>query len=224
MIALKATIAAINVGMPAELAHGGKFVQSGIVKRPVTGAVLATEHGLPGDGQADLVNHGGPDKAVCVYGTDHFPYWEQLLGHSLTYGAFGENISLSGWNESDWCIGDKIRFGGALMQVSQPRQPCFKLAALYDVPELADWVAKTGFTGFYLRVLEAGAFSAGDEAIIVERHSAAITIAEANRVMHIDKSDAAGMRRLLAVAELSDSWQNTLNKRLLKLEGGNETA
>ncbi|MWC28223.1 MOSC domain-containing protein [Paenibacillus sp. MMS18-CY102] len=220
MIALKSTIASVNVGMPAELAHGGKFVQSGIVKRPVAGAIHVSEQGLPGDGQADLVNHGGPDKAVCVYGTDHYPYWEERLGRSLSFGAFGENISLASWTEPDWCIGDKVRIGNALLQVSQPRQPCFKLAALYGAPDLADWVSKTGFTGFYLRVLEPGTFSSGDEAIVVERHPAAITIAEANRVMHIDKSDVAGMNRLLAVAELSASWQETITKRISKLNAG----
>ncbi|WP_127531549.1 MOSC domain-containing protein [Paenibacillus kobensis] len=217
------TIISVNVGMPASLNHGEKVVQSGIRKQPVPGSIAITAGGLPGDGQADLINHGGPDKAVCVYGYDHYPYWEERLGLSLEVGSFGENFSLSGWDEMDWCIGDQVRIGTALLQVSQPRQPCFKLGARHGVPELGEWVAETGYTGFYLRVLNDGVVQAGDEAVIVDRHAASITIAEANRVMHHDKSDTDGIRKLLAVEELAGSWQKTLQARLARLTGASVT-
>ncbi|PWW00731.1 MOSC domain-containing protein YiiM [Paenibacillus cellulosilyticus] len=210
-------VASINVGMPDVLKHGNKEVQSGIRKEPVTGNIPLTASGLPGDGQADLKNHGGSDKAVCAYSADHFPYWEQRLGFAVTAGAFGENFTLSGWSESEWCIGDQVRVGSALLQVTQPRQPCYKLGARHETPELAAWVTETGYTGFYMRVLEDGEAASGDEAIIVERDQAGITIAEANRVMHHDKTDAVGIRRLLAVPALSDSWRETLTERLNRI-------
>lgn len=216
-------LAAVNVGMPKKLAHGGKFVDSGIVKAPIEGTVIVSANGLLGDAQADLVNHGGPDKAVCVYSTDHFPYWEERLGRELQFGAFGENFSLAGWNESDWCIGDKVQIGSALLQISQPRQPCFKLAARYETPELADWVATTGLTGFYFRVLRDGEVRAGDEAAVVEKDAAGITIREANRIMHVDKADVEGIEKLLSVEALSASWHKQLSGRLARLTAADES-
>ncbi|MNF93604.1 6-N-hydroxylaminopurine resistance protein [compost metagenome] len=112
-----------------------------------------------------------------------------------------------------------MRIGTVLLQVSQPRQPCFKLGARHGVPELGEWVAATGYTGFYLRVLNEGVIHAGDEARIVDRHAASVTIAEANRVMHHDKADTDGIRRLLAVEELAASWHKTLQARLGRLTG-----
>lgn len=212
-----ATVISVNVGMPASLDHGGKAVLSGIRKQPVQGGITVAAGGLPGDGQADPVHHGGPDKAVCAYSFNHYPYWEKRLGRPLEAGAFGENLTLSGWNEADWRIGDQVRIGTALLQVSQPRQPCYKLGARHGVPELTQWVASTGYTGFYLRVLKEGVVQAGDEAVVVERHAASITIAEANRVMHRDKADADGIRRLLAVDELAGSWREMLQARLARL-------
>ncbi|GFN32329.1 MOSC domain-containing protein [Paenibacillus xylaniclasticus] len=217
-----ATIISVNVGLPASLKHGEKVVVSGIRKQSVQDRIKVSFDGLPGDGQADLVNHGGPDKAVCVYSFDHYPYWEERLGRQLEAGSFGENFTLSGRDEEDWCIGDKVRIGTALLQVSQPRQPCFKLGARHGVPELGEWVTATGYTGFYFRVLIEGEVKAGDKAVIEERHDAAITIAEANLVMHHNKSDLAGIRKLLAVDELSASWRKTLQARLDRLTGESE--
>lgn len=211
-------LASINVGVPSVLKHGNKEVQSGIRKAPVAGAIRLSVNGLPGDGQADLKHHGGSDKAICAYSSDHFPYWEQRLGFSFAAGAFGENFTLTDWTESDWCIGDQVRVGTALLQVTQPRQPCYKLGARHETPELTAWVTETGYTGFYLRVLEEGEASAGDAVVMAERDLAGITIAEANRVMHHDKSDAEGIQRLLAVPALSDSWRETLSERLNRIQ------
>ena len=203
-------VLSINVGLPNVLKHGNKEVQSGIRKSPVAGSIQVTQNGLPGDGQADLKNHGGSDKAICVYSADHFPYWEQRLGFQFNAGAFGENFTLSGSSELEWCIGDQVRVGTALLQVTQPRQPCYKLGARHEKPELTAWVTQTGYTGFYLRVLEEGEVTAGEPVVVVERDPAGITIAEANRIMHHDKTDAEGIQRLLAVPALSDSWRETL--------------
>jgi len=209
-----ASLVSLNVGLPAPLAYRDKHVQSGFRKSPVGGALWLANTGLAGDGQADLKNHGGPEKAVCVYPLEHHPYWEERLDRRLGSAAFGENFSTEGFTESVVCIGDVYGVGTAVVQVSQPRQPCFKLAARHGVKELALWVQETGLTGFYFRVLEEGEVAAGDEIALLERTASEASVAEANRVMHLDKHDVAGIERLLAVPELSANWRRTFEKRL----------
>ena len=214
-----ARLASLNVGKPRPLGYRGKHVPSGFRKSPVLGPVRLGKTNLEGDAQADLKNHGGPEKAVCVYPLEHYPYWEGRLGRALEPGAFGENFSAEGLLEAKVCVGDVFRVGGgsrgALVQVSQPRQPCFKLAARHGVKELALWVQQTGFTGFYFRVLEEGEVAAGDGIVLVDRPAPAATLADANRLMHRDKDDLAAVRRLLAVPELSANWRRNFEKRLL---------
>lgn len=214
MTPANASLVSLNVGLPAPLAYRRKHVQSGFRKSPIGGALWLSNTGLAGDGQADLKNHGGPEKAVCVYPLEHHPYWEERLDRRLGPAAFGENFSTDGFTESVVCVGDVYGVGTAVVQVSQPRQPCFKLAARHGVKELALWVQATGLTGFYFRVLEEGEVTAGDEIALLERPAPEASVAEANRVMHLDKHDVAGIERLLAVAELSASWRRTFEKRL----------
>ncbi len=216
-----ASLRSLNVGLPAPLAYRGKEVQTGFVKRPIQGEIHLYHTGLAGDGQADLKVHGGPEKAVCVYPSEHYPYWEERLGHGLPTAAFGENFSMEGMTESGVCVGDVFQVGdrGTMVQVSQPRQPCYKLAARHGEKRLALWVQQTGLTGFYFRVLEEGEVAAGDAVRLVERPAPAATVAEANRVMHHDKGDLESAERLLAVRELSSSWRRTFEERLA---GGTE--
>lgn len=211
---MEARLSSLNVGTPAPMDHRGKTVSSGIVKTPVSGPLWLSRIGLEGDAQADLKNHGGPEKAVCVYPLEHYPYWEERLGRTLRPGSFGENFGVEGLVEPGVCIGDTYRVGRATVQVSQPRQPCFKLAARHGVKELALWVQETGFTGFYLRCLESGTVSPGDGIEWISRPEGTVSVAEANRVMHRDRRDVAGIERLLSVAELSANWRRTLTKRL----------
>lgn len=214
----KAKIASLNVGRPRPLAYRGKHVESGFVKASVSGPVRLSKTNLEGDRQADLRVHGGAEKAVCVYPLEHYSYWQQRLGRRLPVAAFGENFSTEGLTESVACVGDIYRVGalyrGAIVQVSQPRQPCFKLGARHELPELVLWVQETGCTGFYFRVLEEGEVGRGDEISLLERPSHGVTVAEANRVMHHDKKDLAGIEGLLAVGELAESWRSKFEKRL----------
>src|SRR5262245_25686856 len=120
-------IVSLNLGQPEELVYFGKEVVTGGWKRPVPSARLGRT-GFEGDAQADLKNHGGPHKSACVYSFDHYPYWEQVLGQTLAPGAFSENLTIAGLHERDVCVGDVFRVGQALVQISQPRQPCSKLA------------------------------------------------------------------------------------------------
>jgi MOSC domain-containing protein YiiM len=202
------------VGTPKPLQHGNKRVLSAIFKEPVLGPVFLGENGLIGDEQADLKVHGGPDKAVCVYPGEHLPYWQARLGRNLSPAPFGENFTTFGLLEQNVHIGDIFKAGSARVQVSQPRQPCFKLAARYGEPKLALWVQETGYTGFYLRCLEPGWVTPGDAITLLDRDPRSVSVAEANRVMHQDQSDLAATERLLEIQSLSGRWRATLEKRL----------
>ena len=215
-------IHALQVGEPIQMAHGSKEVLTGIVKQKVTGPLLLQGDGLPGDRQADLVNHGGPDKAVCVYFLKHYPYWQQWMDKPLGDSAFGENLTIDGGDESSVCIGDVLRIGGdsgPLVQVSQPRVPCFKLGLRHGNSHLPAQVLQTGYCGLYLRVLSSGQVEAGQAITFVERDPAQLSISEAMRIMMIDKQDRAGVERLLAIQALAKDWQDMANKRLVKLKG-----
>src|SRR5688572_24256007 len=174
-------VVSLQIGQPATLPWRGKRVKTAIFKTPVTGPVTLTPTGFEGDVQADRRYHGGPDKAVCVYPTEHRSDWEALVGQPLPPGAFGENLSTAGVLESEVHVGDVLAAGTATVQVSQPRGPCFKLAARWGKRKLPAQMAKEMRSGFYLRVLRAGAVQAGDELRLVERVSD-VPIAEVMRV------------------------------------------
>ncbi|WP_079915069.1 MOSC domain-containing protein [Paenibacillus sp. 32352] len=209
----------LNVGKPIVIEYMGKPLETGIYKKPVEGPVYLSSIQLQGDGQADLINHGGKDKAVCVYCSEHFDFWSQKLGRPLSFGAFGENFTVSGMVESEVHIGDIFEVGEALVQISQPRQPCFKLGKKYDEPELPLMFQNTGYTGYYFRVLKEGLVEKGQRIKLVDRHSSAVTIMEANRVKYHDKSDWARIRALLEIDALSESWRASFQKRLDSAEG-----
>jgi len=211
-------IISINVGKPKTIVHRGVEVATGIFKSPIEGDIYLSKLNFAGDEQADLVHHGGVDKAVCVYPYLHYPYWEKELGQSLSYGAFGENLTVDGMPEDEVCIGDVYQLGEAVVQVSQPRQPCHKLAKRYDVADLPLKIQDTGYTGFYFRVLQEGMLSKASGIKLLSRHPKKVTVAYANEIMHHDKTNVEGMKGILDVEELSASWRNTFLKRL----GGTE--
>jgi len=212
----------LNIALPVAVMHGSKEIATGIFKKPSDLPLYLGRMGLDGDGQADLIYHGGEDKAVCVYSSVHFPFWSDEWKEEVAPGAFGENFTVSHITEQELCIGDILHVGGAIVQVSQPRQPCFKLGLKHNKPQLPLRVQQTGRTGFYLRVLQEGMVGQGDELLLASRHPKGITLAEANRIMHTDKKDAAGMRKLLALEELSGSWRETIGTRLVALEAPDE--
>ena len=213
---MSARLVSLNVGLPRSLAHGKGEVRSGIFKSPVRRALRLGETGLEGDGQGDVEHHGGTDKAACVYAVENLSYWRERLGLEMGPGAFGENFSTEGLVEREVRIGDVFRVGTAVVQVSQPRIPCFKLAARHGEGKLALWVKESGLTGFYLRCLEPGEVRVGDEILLEEEAERGFTVAEANRVMHGDGEDPEGIERLLAVPELSAEWGRMLKSRLRK--------
>lgn len=214
-----AQIVSINVGKPQPLLYEGGEVQSGIVKQETSGPLYLTKLNFEGDGQADLKYHGGPDKAVCVYSWEHYPYWVEKMNRQLGHAAFGENLTVAGMLEPDVCIGDIYQLGEAVVQVTQPRQPCHKLAKLYHLKELPVWVQDSGYTGFYFRVLEEGLVTKEEPIRLLERNRHEISVQFANQIMHHDKHNLEAIERILQVEELSGNWRKTFSKRL----GGEET-
>lgn len=163
-------IISLNIGTPQKLQFQGKEIETGLFKESVNKPLYLSTLNFEGDGQADLKHHGGRDKAVCVYAFEHYPYWEQELSQPLPYGVFGENLTITGLLESDVCIGNIYKIGGTLVQVTQPRQPCYKLSYRYNRKDFPLLVQDTGFTGFYVRVLQEGTISPSDEIILTEQN------------------------------------------------------
>ncbi|SEC63502.1 MOSC domain-containing protein [Paenibacillus sp. GP183] len=212
-------VVSVNVGKPASLKVQNKEeLFTGIVKSPVNSDLHLSFIQLEGDGQADLLNHGGVDKALCVYCHEHYAYWEHLLGKRLDPGAFGENITMSGLLESEVCIGDTFSLGNAIVQVAQPRQPCYKLADRHAVPDFVMKVQTIGYSGYYFRVLQEGKLPPNPQIQLVSKQSMGVTIEFVNQILYHDKRNVEGIQRIVAVPELSEKLRLTLNKRLQELE------
>ncbi|MEZ6093446.1 MAG: MOSC domain-containing protein [Pirellulaceae bacterium] len=216
---MKLLLESIQIGKPQTIALGNfggssKSWTTGFLKQSVNKPIWLGRVNLAGDGQADLEHHGGPHKAVCVYPKDHFPAWRSDLDlPELDNGAFGENFTVSGLAEADVCVGDTWKIGTVTLQVSQPRQPCWKLARRWNIKDLADRVQQTGKTGWYFRVLVEGQISAHLPMELVERPHLQWTIAAVNQVMHHDKNNLDAATELASLDELSPSWKRTLLNR-----------
>ncbi len=209
----------IQVGLPKELGDStsgdpfDKPWKSGFLKTPVAGKVMVNRLNLAGDGQADLENHGGADKAINSYPREHLLHWEKALKLKLDPGAFGENFSVEEKTENEVCIGDKFQIGKVILQVSQPRQPCWKLARRWRVKDLAVQVEQTGKTGWYFRVLNEGTVEAPGEMTLIDSPHPEWTVSRANEIMHHRKDDHEAALALAACPSLSESWKNSLSRR-----------
>lgn len=214
MMDLAGRITGLQTGQPRTLAGDGRPWTTGFFKQPVSGGTPLSRTGLAGDGQADLRNHGGPDKAVNLYPREHYAFWAAEFDiEPMVPAAFGENFTTEGLLEAQVCIGDVFRVGNAQLQVSQPRQPCWKLGRRWARPKLPARVQETGRTGWYCRVLVEGTVTVGDALVLVERHHPEWTVSAANRVMHHRPADFTAAAALAACPALSTSWRETLRAR-----------
>lgn len=216
-----ATLLAISTGRVERLGVIGAADRldeawtTGIFKAAVARPVRVFPDHLDGDQQADRANHGGPDKAICVYAADHYAQWRQTLDQpTLEYGAFGENFTVQGLTEGEVCVGDVWAIGDVQVQVSQPRQPCWKLARKWRSPDLVDRVLANGHTGWYLRVMRTGLVHPGAAIDLVARSHPAWTIEAANAVMHHRRDDFEAARALASVEPLSGAWKQALATRV----------
>lgn len=192
-------IESLQLGKPktVEAAESGEWWDkewtSGIFKEPVSGPVWLAHLGLDGDGVADLRVHGGVDKAVCSYPSEHYALWrEEAGGLSFPFGAFGENFTTSGLLEDEVCVGDVYEIGEAVVQVTQPREPCWKPSRRWRIKDLAARILETGRTGFYFRTLRHGHVECSEAFRLTERPCPEWTVTRCNRIMHHDKDDLAG--------------------------------
>ena len=207
-------IVAINIGSLNELNYNGKPEMTGLYKQPSIRPVFLTKTGFIGDQQADLKHHGGMDKAVCVYSVEHYTYWQTIFPKELPPAAFGENLTVQNMLETEIHLGDIFQIGEAVVQVTQPRQPCYKLIWRYHMKELPVYMQNRGYTGYYFRVLQEGQVALQDEIVCLVYDTHQISIQFANQIMHHDTKNMEGIKKILAVDALSDSWRTTLTKRL----------
>lgn len=219
------TIVSIQVGQATtydyEGAKDGKSRQwrTAFFKSPVAGSVRFGSMGLNGDQQADRENHGGLDKAVLAYSADHYAYWRPHLHlPEMPYGGFGENLTIEGLDETAVCIGDQWQAGQVLCEVSQPRQPCWKMGRRWRLPDLPKQVIQNGKSGWYLRVLADGELTAPAEIRLVSRPRPSWTVARASRLLYHENDNVAGLQELADLPELSHAWREELLERIARRE------
>ena len=216
---MKATIQSLLVGAIQPLA--GTSHLSGIDKHPTHDRLWLGTEGVTGDQQADRRHHGGPDKAVHHYAFDHYPFWTAEIGSREVLsrpGAFGENLSTTGITEEDICIGDIFTLGSATVQVSQARQPCWKLNKRFDFPGMSRLVQQTGKTGWYYRVLEPGSVATGSDLTLLERKHPEWPLAKILEVLYRNTLDAAALESLSGIEAFPASWRELFKRRLQALE------
>lgn len=207
-------IISVNVGLPRNVMWKGTQVSTAIFKSPIKGSIELKRLNLRGDQQADLSVHGGPYKAVYAYPSEHYSYWrEQLPQADLAWGAFGENLTTEGLFEDSLHIGDKLRIGTALLMVTQPRVPCYKLTIRFDRDDMIKRFIRSHTSGFYLSVIDEGQLAAGDAIEIVHHDPAAVSVANINQLYyHTDRSPDL-LQRAVNLAALPESWRDYLRQR-----------
>jgi MOSC domain-containing protein YiiM len=211
-------VVSVNVGLPREVTYKGKTITTGIFKEPVEGRGRLRRLNLDGDRQADLSVHGGPSKAVYAYPIEHYEYWrEQLPDVDLPWGMFGENLTVEGLREDRVNIGDRFRIGSAHVMVTEPRLPCYKLAAKFGRDDIIKRFLHSGRTGFYFAVLQEGEVGAGDDIASIGRDKHGVTVADITRLYVHDKDDVTTLRRAVQVEALPESWREYFQKRIEKL-------
>ena len=212
---LSLKLISVQVGVPRKVLRNGEEVSTGIFKAPVQNRIRMNRLNLEGDQQADLSVHGGRDKAVYVYPSEHYSYWKnEIPGVNLPWGSFGENLTTQGLLESDVFLGDHFKIGTAEVVVTQPRLPCFKLNLKFDRDDMVKRFLASRRTGFYLRVLREGEIGSGDEIIPVHQDENRVSILDALR-LHLHESDSNELRnRALQVEYLSPSWRKEFSEQI----------
>lgn len=214
----------VNVSLPKEITYKGKTVTTGIFKEPVEGRVKVKTLNIEGDGQADLIGHGGIYRAVLVYSFENYTYWESELNRNdFQIGQFGENFTVEGMLDEDVYLGDRFGIGTALFEVTQPRVPCYKLAMKMDVEGFYNQILQSGRPGFYFRVLEEGEIGAGDIIEKVYDDPVGMSIVEVNDLLYFDKDNTDGARKALGVKALSPGWRTSFEDRLAKAQVSEKT-
>ncbi len=223
-MAMSSRLISIQLGPAMEVGEEGthewwdKTWRTSFYKQPAPGPQWLGYEGLHGDDQVDRRVHGGVDRAVCVYPGEHYAHWLSVLPlEVMPHGAFGENFTTAGLLETEVCIGDTYTLGGAVIQVSQPRQPCWKLARRWRIKDLSAQVERTGFSGYYFRVLAHGEVSGGDGFTLQERPHPQWTVKTCTDIMNHGIGGAEAAAALSQCPALSGGWRDGLWLRARKL-------
>lgn len=211
-------VRSVNVALPRLVAWKGQTFKTGICKEPIRGPVMMRTLDLDGDRQADLSVHGGPYKAVYAYPAEHYSYWRTELPQiDLQWAAFGENLTTEGLDESSTHIGDRFRIGEATVMVTQPRIPCFKLAAKFQRDDMLNRFLSSGRSGFYFSVVEEGLVAAGDAIERIHDDENGISVSDINKLFRL-ANDLPLMRRVTQLEPLPPDWREHFIEKLAVLE------
>lgn len=207
-------VVSLNVGRPREVDWHGRAVLTSIFKTPVDRRLRVTSLNFEGDEQADLTVHGGVDKAVYLYPSEHYEPWRRdLPGMDLPWAIFGENLTTEGLLE-DVCIGDRFRIGSAEFVVTQPRLPCYKLGIRFGRPDILKRMLQTGRTGFYFAVKAEGEVGAGDAIELIAKSDESLTVADIVNLYTADAHNEALLRQAAKSSHLPESWKEHFRERL----------
>ncbi|MFW5425833.1 MAG: MOSC domain-containing protein [Methylophagaceae bacterium] len=210
-------LVSINVSLPVDVEYNNKIVSTGIFKKPINTDVLVNSQGLANDQQVDLKNHGGEHKAVYAFSAGHYDYWKEALHKpDLAFGQFGENLTISDLDESTLCIGDQLQIGDCILEITQPRVPCFKLGIALGINEMPKLFVQHAATGIYFRVLQPGAIKACDNVEVIHHHPKQLTVQTLFKA-YFDKSfsDPQTVMELAAnIPQLSAEWREKILSRI----------
>lgn len=222
---VRAKLISIQVGVPRNVARDGQEVTTAIYKTPVQKRLQLHWLNLEGDKQADLSVHGGRDKTVYAYPSEHYPYWKkELAGLDLPWGAFGENFTTAGLLEDTVCLGDRFTIGTAEVVVTQPRNPCFKLNLKFDRDDMAKRFLASRRSGFYLRVLREGEVGPGDKIVRIHQDENRVSVCDAMRIYLHEPDSNELARRALLVEYLSATWRERFRQTLYPHQQGASTS
>jgi MOSC domain-containing protein YiiM len=216
-------ILSLNVARPRLVVYEGETINTGIFKQPIDGSVQLRTLNLDGDRQADLSVHGGPDKAVYAYPSEHYPFWrEELPGidlpdADLPWGMFGENFTTIGMAEDKLHVGDRFQIGSAIVMVRQTRTPCYKLNAKFQRDDMVERFLLSGRSGVYFSVEQEGVVAAGDAFKQLTRNQPGIMIAEMNRLLVTDRYDEDLLHKAVQTSALPENWRDLFEERLRRL-------
>lgn len=217
-----ARLLSVNVGLPQDIRWQGRIVHTAVWKAPVGGKRMVRRSNIDGDGQGDLIGHGGEQRAVFVYQIDSYRYWERELGRSdFSYGQFGDNFTVEGLPDGEVCIGDRYRIGGALLEVTQPRVTCYRVGIRMQEPRMPALLVAHHRPGFYFRVLEEGEVEAGDEIVKVADGPERLSVADADALLYLPGHEQPQLERALRIPALSEGWKTSFRALLeQRHEGG----
>jgi MOSC domain-containing protein YiiM len=216
-------VLSVSVGLPREVVWHGQTVLTSIFKTPVDGRLRATTLNLEGDQQSDLTVHGGVDKAVYVYPSEHYEFWRRALPRmELPWGVFGENLTTLGLLESEVRIGDRFRVGSCEFIVTQPRLPCYKLGIRFGRADILKRFLHSGLTGFYFAVAREGEVGAGDSIDSIEKAPDGLTVSEVVNLYTVDANNQELLRRATQSATLPESWKDYFRTRLWEPDAGRD--